>query len=106
MLLVEESCRKTKGGGSSNDTTLVKYSRFKERDGASKDQDRSESRGKNKPKYWNCGRKGHLRRDCRLNPKTNSQASKNSRANITEDENSYEYAEVLSVVQHDSMKDQ
>ena len=39
MLLVEESCRKTNKGGSSNDTTLVAHSRFKKRDGIGKDQD-------------------------------------------------------------------
>ena len=106
MLLVEESHRITNGGGSLNDTTLVARSRFEERDGGGKDQDQYKSRGKNNGKCWNCGKKDHLRKDCKLNLKTNPQTSNRSGANITEEENSYEYAEVLFVVQHDSMKDQ
>ena len=37
ILLIEESHRKTNGGGSLNDTTLVARSKFKERDDGSKD---------------------------------------------------------------------
>ena len=50
MLLVKESQRKTNGGGSSKDTKLVACSRFKGRDCGCNDQDRFESRGKNKGK--------------------------------------------------------
>ena len=39
MLLVEDSSSKTNSGGSSNDTTLVARSRFKERNSGGKDQD-------------------------------------------------------------------
>ena len=45
-----------------------------------------------------------MRTDCRLNLKTNPQTTNSSRANITEEENSYKYAEVLSLVQWGSMK--
>ena len=75
MLFVEESCRKTNGGGSSNNTALVLHSISKERDCAGNNQDQFEYIGKNKGKCWNCGKKGPMRRDCRLNPKTNPQAT-------------------------------
>ena len=92
MFLVKESTRKTNGGGYSYDAALVTCSRFKEKDGGGKDQCRFESRGKNKCKCLNYGKKCHMRKDYKLNPKTNPEESNNSRANITEEENSYEYA--------------
>ena len=50
-LLVEESRKKTYGCGSLYDAASVALSRFKERDGGGKDQDRSDSRGKNKGSF-------------------------------------------------------
>ena len=106
ILLVEEASRKTNGCGSSNDTSLVACSRFKERDDGGEDQDHYKSRGKNKANIGIVERKVIWEENCKFNPKANPQASNSSRANITEEENSYEYAKVLSIVQQGSIKDQ
>ncbi|PON84666.1 hypothetical protein TorRG33x02_194930 [Trema orientale] len=50
MLLAEESCRKTNNGGSSSDAFMAR-SRFRYRDDGSKDQDGSDIRGKNVPRF-------------------------------------------------------
>ena len=67
VLISEEMRRKSTGETSSTALTVETRGRQKERSKNNKNHDhsrRSKSRSKSTAECWNCGKKGHMKKDC------------------------------------------